>query len=206
MKVVRLVSQTLFLGIFLFFVSQGKTLFWLTLFAVSLVATIFFGRLYCGYICPMGTLMRFSEFVSKKLHLQSDKVPRILKSKALPWIVLGMSVLSMIGSRKVLHKEIPILLLLLAISFVMTLRYKPYVFHNHVCPFGALLSIPGKISMKSVEVDQAGCIGCKKCEKVCDAKAIEVDKGTKKASVNKSMCHQCQACVAICPVKTIKYK
>ena len=206
MKVIRLVSQILFLGIFLLFVSQGKTIFWLALFAVFLIATIFFGRLYCGYVCPMGTLMRISELVSKKLHLQSDKVPRILKSKALPWIVLGMSVLSMIGSRKVLHKEIPILLILLAISFVMTLRYKPYVFHNHVCPFGALLSIPGKISMKSVKVDQTGCIGCKKCEKVCDAKAIEVDKGTKKAFVNKSMCHQCQACVAVCPVKTIKYK
>lgn len=205
MKIIRIVSQILFLGIFLFFISQGKTIFWLALFGIFLISTILFGRLYCGYLCPMGTLMRVCEFISKKLHIQSDNVPKILMSKTLPWVVLGISVLTMVASRKVLHKEIPILLILLVVSFVLTLRYKPWVFHNHVCPFGALLSFPGRLSMKSVQVNQNGCIGCKKCEKVCDAKAIEVNKATKKAFVDRSMCHQCQECVAICPVQTIKY-
>jgi len=206
LKKIRVISQILFLSMFLFFVSQGKTVFWLALFGAFLISTIFFGRLYCGYICPMGTLMRISEFISKKLHLQSDKVPRILKSKALPWIILGMSVVTMVASRKVFHKEIPILLILLIVSFVLTLRYKPWVFHNHICPFGILLSIPGRLSMKSVHVEQNGCVGCKKCEKVCNAKAIQVNKVTKKASVDKSVCHQCQSCVAVCPVQTINYK
>lgn len=205
MNRVRTIVQLMFLGVFLFLVSQGKTVIWLALFGIALIGTIFFGRVYCGYVCPMNTLMKLSVFLSKKLHLRTHKVPKVLRSKILPWVVLMMSVLTMIGSRKILHKEIPILLILLLVSFVVTLRYEPWIFHNHACPFGALLSIPGRISMHGVQVEQSKCIGCKKCEKVCDAQAIIVDAQSRKASVNKTLCHQCQSCVSVCPVQTINY-
>lgn len=206
MNRIRTIIQLISLGVFLFFISQGKTLVWLALFGTALIATIFFGRIYCGYMCPMNTIMKLSNFLSKKLNLRTHKVPKILKSKILPWVVLMMSVLSMLGARRLFHKEIPILLILLLLSFMITLRYEPWVFHNHICPFGALLSIPGRISMHSVQVEQSKCIGCKKCEKVCDAEAIIVNEENRKAAVNKTLCHQCQACIGVCPVQTINYK
>jgi len=205
MKHIRIIIQFIFLGAFLFLVIQGKTFIWLAVFGIALLGTIFFGRFYCGYICPMNTAMKLPVFLAERLHLRTINVPRILRSRWLPWLVFAMSALTMIGSRKVLHKEIPILIILLVFSLLVTLRYEPWVFHNHICPFGALLSIPAKFSLRSFDVEQSKCIGCKKCEKVCDAQAIEVDPSTRKATINKSLCHQCHECASVCPVKTIKY-
>ncbi|NLJ94805.1 MAG: 4Fe-4S binding protein [Clostridiaceae bacterium] len=42
---------------------------WLILYGLSLLAALFFGRLYCGYLCPMNTLMQPTARLSKKLGL-----------------------------------------------------------------------------------------------------------------------------------------
>lgn len=49
----------------------------------------------------------------------------------------------------------------------------------------------------------AGCIACKKCEKVCDFDAIHVEDNL--ASIDQSKCTKCGACVAVCPVEVIKW-
>ena len=45
------------LALFLFLLANGKVVIWLVLFGVSLMAALIFGRIYCGYACPMNTLM-----------------------------------------------------------------------------------------------------------------------------------------------------
>jgi ferredoxin-type protein NapH len=44
----------------------------------------------------------------------------------------------MLLSKRLLHINLPILPFWLVISVLITLRYKPEVFHNLICPFGAL--------------------------------------------------------------------
>lgn len=58
--------------------------------------------------------------------------------------------------------------------------------------------------MFSERVNKSGCIGCKKCEKVCPSEAIEV-KADKKAEVETSLCFQCTNCVQVCPTDCISY-
>lgn len=48
---------------------------------------------------------------------------------------------------------------------------------------------------------KAGCIACKKCEKVCDFDAIKVENNV--AYIDGEKCTNCGACVAACPVKVI---
>ena len=43
----------------------------------DLVAALIFGRVYCGYVCPMNTLMFPVEWLSKKMKLQTS--PKWLK-------------------------------------------------------------------------------------------------------------------------------
>ena len=57
MKYITNIIRILFLALFIFLLANGKVLLWLALFAVSLVAALIFGRVYCGYACPMNTLM-----------------------------------------------------------------------------------------------------------------------------------------------------
>lgn len=202
-KYITSAIRIIFLGLFLFLIARGKMMLWLGLFATSLLAALIFGRVYCGYACPMNTLMIPTEWISKKLKLQSSKKPKWLKSGKFAWFSLIGSIALMLVFRIVLDKNIPILLIWLGIAVLLTLRYKPAVFHNLICPFGPLQRAFGRFAIFSEKVDE-NCIGCKKCEKVCPSEAIVVN-ADKKAKIETSLCFQCTNCVQVCPVNSIHY-
>ena len=76
MKFIINVVRILFLALFVFLVLKGKVMLWLALYGVSLLAALVFGRIYCGYVCPMNTLMIPTEWLSKKLKLQTVNSPK----------------------------------------------------------------------------------------------------------------------------------
>lgn len=205
MKYMISAIRILFLMLFLFLVLNGKMMLWLALFAVSLLAAVIFGRVYCAYACPMNTLMIPTEWLSKKLKLQTDQSPKWLHSGKFAWFALMVSVAVMLLARKILQKNIPILLIWLFVSILITLRYKPAIFHNLICPFGAIQKVFGRFAKFSERVNQESCIGCKICEKVCPSEAIAVGSIEKKAEIERSMCLQCTNCQQVCPKDAIHY-
>ena len=48
----------------------------------------------------------------------------------------------------------------------------------------------------------AGCISCKKCEKICPHGAIHVENNL--AHINYELCTQCGACAEVCPTKVVR--
>ena len=205
MKYITNIIRILFLALFIFLLANGKVLLWLALFAVSLVAALIFGRVYCGYACPMNTLMIPIEWLSKKLKLQTADTPKWLKNGYFTWITLGISVAVMLLSKRLLHVDLPILPFWLVMSILITLRYKPAVFHNLICPFGALQRSFGRFARLSEKVDKDACVGCKLCEKACPSSAIAVSSEDKKAVINTALCHQCIKCQQVCPKDAIHY-
>ena len=205
MKYITNIIRILFLALFIFLLANGKVLLWLALFAVSLVAALIFGRVYCGYACPMNTLMIPIEWLSKKLKLQTADTPKWLKNGYFTWITLGISVAVMLLSKRLLHVDLPILPFWLVMSILITLRYKPAVFHNLICPFGALQRSFGRFARLSEKVDKDACVGCKLCEKACPSNAIVVSSENKKAVINTALCHQCIKCQQVCPKDAIHY-
>lgn len=196
--------RLLFFLLFLFLMVKEKVMLWLALFAISLIAALVFGRMYCGYVCPMNTLMIPAEWLSNKFNLQTSNVPKWLRKGYFMWIALGLSIVIMIFSRKKLQINLPLLPFWLLISVIVTFRYKPDVFHNLICPFGALQKSFGKFGKFSKQVDKDKCIGCKLCEKSCPSDAIVVYED-KKAKINISLCHQCTNCQQVCPTSAIHY-
>lgn len=205
MKYIISTIRILFLALFLFLVLNGKMMLWFVLFAVSLAAALVFGRVYCGYACPMNTLMIPTEWLSKKLKLQADKSPKWLDSGKFAWLALIGSVVVMLFAKKVLHKNIPILLIWLVVSILTTLRYKPAVFHNLICPFGVIQKVFGRFAKFSEKVNKEKCIGCKLCEKVCPSGAIKVKSIDKKSEIKISLCLQCTNCQQVCLKDAIHY-
>ena len=205
MKFIINAIRILFFALFIFLLLNGKMMLWLALYAVSLLVALLFGRVYCGYVCPMNTLMIPTERLSKKLKLQTDKYPKWLGSGKFAWFALVGSVAIMLLAQKLLDKNISILLIWLVVSALITLRYKPAVFHNLICPFGPLQKVFGRFAKVSEKVNKESCIGCKLCEKVCPSEAIEVKSTDKKAEIKTSICLQCTNCQQICPKDAIHY-
>lgn len=205
MKYIATAVRILFLALFVFLLANGKVMLWLALFAISLFAALIFGRVYCGYVCPMNTLMIPTTWLSKKLKLQTAHTPKFLKKGYFTWITLGISIAAMLLSKKLLQINLPILPFWLIMSILLTLRYKPAVFHNLICPFGALQKTFGRFARLSEKVDKDACIGCKLCEEVCPSNAIAVSSEDEKAIINTALCHQCTNCRQVCPKDAIHY-
>lgn len=205
MKYITNIIRLLFLALFIFLMANGKVVLWLALFGVSLIIALIFGRVYCGYACPMNTLMIPIEWLSKKLKLQTADTPKWLKNGYFTWITLSISVAVMLLSKRLLHVDLPILPFWLVMSILITLRYKPAVFHNLICPFGALQRSFGRFVRLSEKVDKDACVGCKLCEKACPSNAIVVSSEDKKAVINTALCHQCIKCQQVCPKDAIHY-
>lgn len=205
MKYIANAIRILFLALFIFLLANGKVVLWLALFAISLIAALIFGRVYCGYVCPMNTLMIPATWLSKKLKLQTADAPKWLKNGYFTWITLGISIAVMLLSKRQLHIDLPILPFWLVMSILITLRYKPAVFHNLICPFGALQRTFGRFARLSEKVDKDACVGCKLCEKACPSNAIVVSSEDKKAVINTALCHQCTNCRQVCPKSAIHY-
>ena len=205
MKYITNIIRILFLALFIFLLANGKVVLWLALFGVSLVIALIFGRIYCGYVCPMNTLMIPIEWLSKKLKLQTADAPKWLKNGYFTWITLGISIAVMLLSKRLLHIDLPILPFWLVMSILITLRYKPAVFHNLICPFGALQRSFSRFARLSEKVDKDACVGCKLCEKACPSNAILVSSEDKKAMINTALCHQCIKCQQVCPKDAIHY-
>lgn len=205
MKYLTALIRILFLGLFIFLVTQGKMMFWLGLFGLSLIVSMFFGRVYCGYACPMNTLMVSTDWLAKKLKIQTDRRPKWLSSGWFGWFTLGGSLAFTIFTQRVLKQNIPILLIWLGVAVLVTLRFRPTIFHKLICPFGPLLKIFGRTAWFSERVETSSCIGCKKCEKVCPSSAITVSASSRKAAINKAYCLQCKNCRTVCPKDCIGY-
>jgi polyferredoxin len=206
MKYITNIIRILFFALFLFLLANGKVMLWLALFVVSLFLALIFGRIYCGYVCPMNTLMILTQWLSKKLKIKTLSAPRWLKNGYFSWITLVISVATMLISKKLFHINLPIMLFWLIISVLFTLRYKPSVFHNLICPFGALQRTFGKLTLFSKSVNKDLCIGCRLCENVCTMDAISVIGKDKKAVINPALCYQCNNCQKICPKSAIHYR
>ncbi|NLO35143.1 MAG: 4Fe-4S binding protein [Clostridiaceae bacterium] len=199
---IRLVFLILFLAVII----SGKMVLWLVLFALTLPAAILFGRLYCGYACPMNTVMVAADALVRKSSGKRREAPAWLKQTWIPWLILALSIPILLGGKRLLQINIPLLPFFVLLSFVLTLFFKPEVFHHFICPFGALQRLFGRWSMRSHLVQADLCIGCKKCEKVCPNLAVRVDDQTRKANIRPADCLQCQNCVQVCPTHAIAYQ
>lgn len=188
------------------------------LLAIILVFTIFFGRVFCGYFCPLGALQEMIRWIGRKIGIKKDlelpvivdKYARYLKYVILIIIVvlsyrLGdlvfrnydpYNALMHLGNEweeKVYGYSILIILL-------VTSLFTKSFWCRYFCPLGAALGVTKKFSFFRLKRDKNTCISCDHCNYVCPA-GLDVANSN---SVKSADCISCLNCVSTCPKKSLE--
>jgi NapH/MauN family ferredoxin-type protein len=188
-----------------------------TLLAIVLFFTIFFGRVFCGYFCPLGALQEMVRGLGRKLGIKKDlelpvivdKYARYLKY----FILLVILVLSYKLGDLVFRNYDPYNALMhlgneweekvygysiLIILLIASLFTKSF-WCRYFCPLGATLGIVKKFSFFKLRRDEKTCVSCNHCNYVCPA-GLDVANSNSVKSVD---CISCLNCVSGCPEKSL---
>lgn len=150
----------------------------LLFFLIPLVFALFYGRVFCAGVCPLGAIQELTGIKPVKL---SKPLEIVLSS--VPFVYLALAVLfASTNSQFIICRYDPFvgifrldapytmiifgLLLLLAGIFVN----RPYC--RYLCPYGVLLNIFSRFAGKHLTITPAECTNCRLCEDVCPYDAI----------------------------------
>lgn len=148
------------------------------LFAAPLAAALFFGRVFCSAVCPLGAMQELAV-------LQPVRVPRVLDAilRLLPLGVLAVAVLFAANGAGFpvcetdpfvgfFRRAAPLPMLLTGVAVVLlgTVIARPYC--RYYCPYGVLLAWCSRFSWKHAGITPDVCIKCRLCGQVCPYDAI----------------------------------
>jgi polyferredoxin len=190
-----------------------------------LALTLVLGRSFCGWVCPLGTLMDLVQplaFWHRKKTARKNAANGRRNSRLrylLLAFVLGGSLLSIkvlglidpliifsraaaagmvtvLGSQQSYERGGLTYFSLLFIAILLLEAWQPRFWCRHLCPQGALLSLISRFSLLNRRVSPA-CSNCALCRNACPMNAIPRDEH----DTDYSDCTLCLECEAACPIK-----
>jgi len=193
-------------------------------FLILLVGSIFFGRIFCAYLCPAGGLQECTFCVNERIPKQGwrNNIKYIIWMVWIAAVVVcylyrgemvrldffyetdhGISVANIYGY--IIYYGVVFLILIPCVLFGKR------VFCHYFCwiaPFMVLgtklrrlLHLPGL----QVTAQKENCIACKRCNQACPM-GLDVQHMAKQGGCTSTECIQCGACIDACPKHVLHYR
>lgn len=199
----RLVVQLSFLILFMALILVGRVQLWMPVFLGGVVASLIFSRFYCGYLCQMGTLFRAVNRLKAWLRIPQFAPPAFLQRRPVRFAMIIVTLGVMAAMQRAQLGPEP-LIWITGLSVVVTLFFHESFWHNHLCPYGAVLSLTTRAAPIRMRIDEERCIACGICERVCPTHTIARVADKKRRVLNVD-CLVCGECRAVCPPNVIRY-
>ena len=199
----NLIVQLIFLALFTVLIATGRVQIWVGLFLLGVVLSFFLGRIYCGWLCPINTVMNAVTAVKKKLGIKKQSIPKVLTGSWIRYLVLVLFIAAFAFSM-ITSKTIPALPILFAMGVILTFFFPEELWHRYICPYGTILSLPSKAAKLNMTINQEKCNSCGICKKVCQADSIQII--DKAYSIKNNNCLVCLDCATSCPQEAISYQ
>jgi Fe-S-cluster-containing hydrogenase component 2 len=179
----------------------------LFILGIAIFISLFLGRFYCGWICPLGAVQELIHPGTKaQMPSAMDALLKYLKYLVLlsflylAWRT-GNNLWSDYEPLKVLihFKGTGLALLVLIVTLIVSvLIERPFC--RYVCPMGAILALSSRLALFKMRTDAVACMVCGKCTSGdCSMNAIESHNTiTDLPEINSSECIYCLRCQKIC--------
>lgn len=191
--------------------------FWLS----YIILVLFFGRVYCGFMCLPGMVQRLCNLIGKIIFKKSFIMPEKLDKymKLFKYIFSSIVVIWSILKLKILiNGYVPFdqyteiwdnlgyvqnlldwtVTTCIIVAIVGSIIYKSF-FCKYFCLKGSVLGLTSNLSTSRIKIDISKCTNCKLCTMNCPMN-IQVNTTETVKSMD---CIHCQQCVIVCPKKAI---
>lgn len=186
---------------------------------VLMVYALVRGRAFCGWVCPLGTVLELVDKAGRALRTPAKE--RVLPRHAKLWTALGVIALSAATCVPVFEAVNPINAVHRALLFGSTagvwtfalvvaleLFWGRRVWCRALCPLGGLYEAAGRVGLANVRIDHEACVQCDRCKAAClaDPEILEPALAGKERFVSAGDCMACGACVDACPTRALSLK
>ncbi len=181
----------------------------------GIVATFFYPRPFCGWLCPLGTLFDFLGDIGQKIGFSSKTIPHWLNERMRIFsygVFALLVVLTFLKGTLVCTSACPafwictagqiampvLTIIFLILILALSLRVKRG-FCRYVCPYGALTAVFVPLSHYEVRGNLEVCNSCRICTNACPM-GIDFLHDFEAKSAH---CISCGECIASCPQKAL---
>ncbi len=199
-------------GTFVKKIHESSFILMIIVFALAVA----FGPVFCGWICPFGTVQEWVSKLGRKIFKKRHNsfVPKRLDRilRYLRYVVLGLVLFMTARSGQLLFAEVdPYYALfnfwtgevaitaffVLAIVLAAAL-FVERPFCKYACPYGAVLGLTNLFRIFGIKRNAQTCINCKACDRACPMNIEVSSSGT----VRDHQCISCLKCASeqACPV------
>jgi len=195
-SLVRLIS--LFLIFSLWF--TGKIEFWMIFLVIGLVLMPFWGRIYCGWICPIFTTLDICAPLHNKPLLV--KYSKYLERKTVKIVGFVIFLVAFLLIKK-LNLSVPFFILLIPVGLIFAVLFGAVQWHR-ICPFGTIFNFLARFSQKGYLFKSQDCLKCGLCVKKCANSCLQFKKD-RTLIIDKQHCLACGICQTVCPENNIYF-
>ena len=180
----------------------------LLVFLLPILFALFFGRVFCAGVCPLGALQEL-------VHVRNFRLSRAVSAtlSVIPWVYLAFTVLyAATRSQFLICRLDPFIgifrlggdigMIGFGIALLVTSVFIGRPFCQFLCQYGALLSVFSSLSWKKLDVTDKGCINCALCGLSCPVDAIRAPQSSRTKEVRQGGVRRIVFFVLLLPVLT----
>jgi NosR/NirI family nitrous oxide reductase transcriptional regulator len=164
----------------IFVPNVGVSVAVLAFFVMPLLFSLFFGRVFCASVCPLGAMQELVAIAPIRISPALDRMLGLGRYLYLGLAVLGVATGAgfficrfdpFVGIYRLGHSY-GMLLAGAAILILGVFVARPYC--RFLCPYGILLGWMSKFSKWHLDIPPSPCVSCRLCENSCPYNAIDM--------------------------------